>query len=113
VILGGLQGEINVEGLPNYNFEQDITEEDFEMPQSELARILGDGNARVSVSKNLKDADYGRSYSAHVTVTLTSHQDEETLRKAHALADDLAQEFVQLSFAEAQALYMAHGLHKK
>lgn len=111
--IGWVSGSIEIEGLPDHLFGQPITHEDVDMSEEILQEILGDENARVSVSKNIKDTSYGTGFGTQVTVSLTCGQQDDSLRAAHMLADELTQEFTTDSFAQAEKLFKDHGLHKK
>lgn len=110
---GRLDIVVDVEGLPSLFLDEPVTEEHFAMPKDHFEELIGNGDAKVSVSLNMKDSSYGTGFGAHVTVTLTCNQDEESLVAARALAGGLAQEFLEASFEEAHELLVARNETKK
>ena len=56
-----------------------------------IEKVLGDANARVSVTGNVGVSDYGNKASASVTVTLTCDQKEKNLVEAHGIAKEMMQ----------------------
>ena len=59
-----------------------------------IEKVLGDANARVSVTGNVGVSDYGNKASASVSVTLTCDQKEESLVEAHAVAKEMMRHFL-------------------
>lgn len=106
--VGFLAGEIHVDGLPDQDFERIIDAKELHMAQHLVADLVGDGNAKVSVSMNLKDSSFGKGFGTQVTVTLAVHQDEEIIGEAFDLARDLVAEYSVNAFETAKEL--AEGL---
>jgi hypothetical protein len=59
-----------------------------------IEKVLGDANARVSVTGNVGVSDYGNKASASVTVTLTCNQAEKDIVEAHGIAREIMQHFL-------------------
>lgn len=59
-----------------------------------IEKVLGDANARVSVSGNIGVSDYGNKASASVTVTLTCNQQEGDIVEAHGIAKEIMERFL-------------------
>ena len=59
-----------------------------------IEKVLGDANARVSVTGNVGVSDYGNKASASVTVTLTCDQKEKNLVEAHGIAKEMMQKML-------------------
>ena len=83
------------------------------MSEDAFEDLIGDGDAKIAVSMNMKDSSYGTGFGAHVTVTLTCNQDENTIRDARAMAGSLAQEFLDQSFKEAHEIMVARNEDKR
>lgn len=74
-------------------------------PRDSLRGLLGDGNARVTVSMEMRDTDYGTGFGTHVSVALTCDQEESSVREAASIATGLAEEFVEEAFDTARELF--------
>jgi hypothetical protein len=77
--------------------------------KDEYKQVLGDGNARVTVSISEKIG--ARSYSnlsVHVSVTLRCNQDAETIRAAEDLAFQEAVAFMDDTVDRAYQLLTVH-----
>ena len=74
------------------------------MGRDSLAELVGDGDARVTASLELKDSDFGTGFGAHVSVSLSVDQTEKCMNGGFSLALDLAQEFVDEAFDTAHSL---------
>ncbi len=78
--------------------------------RDEFKKILGDGNARVSVSLSERmGGPYGySSVSTNVTVTLNCNQDAATIRKAQEMAFGEAAGFTEDCFGKAMDMLRHH-----
>jgi hypothetical protein len=88
--------------------------ETFTIPEEymdELAAIIGDGNASMSVGDEMKVSDFGNAAGCFVNVKLTCGQTEEEIHAAHALAQKLAKKFCLKGFNEMSGL-LAQALGK-
>ena len=74
------------------------------MDEDLVASLAGDGKAKVTIGMDMADKSFGTGFSAYVTVSISSNQDEATLRQVHAIGTALAEEFLQDSFAVAKNL---------
>lgn len=88
-----------------FHLNRALTHEDLDMERDELSDLVGDKQARVSVSMDLGDKSFGNGFGAHVTVSLTCNQDEETIRDTFVIAKGLTDEFVEEAFEQAQVAY--------
>ena len=68
-------------------------------------KLLGDGQARVSISKELSTKDFGSGFGAHVSISLACNQDDDTIEKAAEKAGALAMELLEEHLGEAEELY--------
>jgi len=82
-----------------------LTEEDLVMGTDEVQDLLGDGNAKVSVSFGMSDKDYGRGFDAHISVSLTCDQDRGVIEFAYEAASDLASDMCAEAFQKAKDMY--------
>jgi len=83
------------------------------MGRRDAEEFLGDEGARVSVSLDMSDKNYGTGIGAMVTVQLSCNQDNKTIKKAHSLASELAVEYLDVTFAMAQDLGEEHNILKE
>lgn len=91
--------------------DHNITEDDIDMARDELEDLIGDGNARVTISLGLKDADFGNGFEAFCSVTLTCNQDARSIREAADLAQDIVDERLEPAFDAAHKAYKELGPH--
>ena len=75
------------------------------MPIDTLKELDDAGAARVTVSMEMKDNDYGRGFGAFVSVSLACRQDTETVTKAYGEATALTADFVEETFQIAASQY--------
>lgn len=80
------------------------------MAKDHLNNLIGEGDARVSVSYNLKDGEFGRGFGAHVSVSLVCDQRQSSVRNAYDHASELAEDFTNEAFARAKDMADEHGL---
>lgn len=104
VVIGQLQVRGH-SGAHLLSLDEPITNESLQMARDELRRLLGDENAKVAMSANMGESDYGTGYGVHVTVTLTCDQSVEKVEEAMEVAKGIALEQLQISFAEAQEMF--------
>jgi uncharacterized protein YhfF len=109
--LGEVHWRVTVgEEKPQY-FDSHITEEDIGMPRDTLVALVGNGQARVTCSVGLKDADYGNGFEAFCSVQLTCNQDQDTVAAAQVLALELVESRVADAFEVAHGLFERTGPH--
>ena len=96
---------MRVPGQPDLIAERDLSAEDVRMPKDSLKGLDDTGAARVTISMEMKDNDYGRGFGAFASVSLACRQDEATVGQAYAEATALAAEFVQEAFTLAGDRY--------
>lgn len=75
------------------------------MENDEIDDLVGDGNAKVSVSFGMSDKDYGTGFDAHVSVTLTCDQDKEIVGFAYESASQVAADMIKDAISQARALF--------
>jgi hypothetical protein len=73
----------------------------------EIAKIAGDGKARVTVSTDFGIKEFGTGTSAMCSVSLTCNQDETSIDKAIGIAGDLARGYAMEQRAAAEASFVA------
>ena len=79
--------------------------EPHEIPRNimdEIAKIAGDGKARVTVSTDFGIKEFGTGTSAMCSVSLTCNQDETSIDKAIGIAGDLARSYALEQRAQAE-----------
>ena len=82
-----------------------LDSEDLGMPHDEIKKLVGDGEARVSVSTKLDDKDYGSGFGTFVTVSLTCDQNSDSLDDAFVIANALSSEYADQAYDEAEELF--------
>ena len=96
---------MRVPGQPDLIAERDLCAEDVHMPKDSLKGLDDTGAARVTISMEMKDNDYGRGFGAFASVSLACRQDKDTVEQAYAEASDLAAAFVHEAFLLAGERY--------
>jgi hypothetical protein len=71
----------------------------------EIAKIAGDGKAKVSVSTDFGIKDFGTGTSAMCTVSLTCNQDEASIDKAIGIAGELARSYALEQRAQSEIAF--------
>lgn len=61
----------------------------------DIKALVGDGQARVTVSADFGIKDYGTGASAMASVSLTCNQDTASIERAARLAGDMARDIAQ------------------
>lgn len=79
-------------------------------PVDELAVLIGNGLAKVTVSADMAIKDYGSGAGGMCSVTLTCNQDEKTIEKAISLAGSVARAYAQENRKLANDLLRASGV---
>ena len=103
-----VRGSIDVPGSPTRFFQVDISASEVGLSDDQVAALIGDGAARLTVSLDMADKNFGSGFGAHVSVSLTTNQDEDSLRQAHAIATGISEEFLLESFNVAKDLALKH-----
>lgn len=106
-IIGSVKGSFHI-AEKNYIFNRPLTAEDLNMTPEEVSDLVGDENARVSVSFGMADKEFGRGFDAHVTVSLTCHQADEVLELARISASGHAMAMMDSVMEEARDLWEAY-----
>jgi len=75
------------------------------MSSDDVTNMVGDGNARVSVSLGMAEKDFGNGYDAHVSVSLTCDQDSKIIEIAFEAASDMVSEMILEARGRAEALW--------
>jgi hypothetical protein len=68
----------------------------------EIEKLVGNGQARVTVSADFGIKDFGTGASAMCSVSLTCNQDAKTIEKAAQIAGDMARDIAQEQRARAE-----------
>lgn len=105
MILGTVDIVVTMDGQPSYCEDRQITSEEAGMSKDIVQKLIGDGSARISVSHNLKDMDYGTGFGVQVTVSLTCNQDAETVEETFTVANSLAVEYAEVAFSTGADLF--------
>jgi hypothetical protein len=77
------------------------------MPTEDIKALVGDGEARVSVSMGMSNKDYGNGFDIHVSVSLTCDQNPDILGFAYEAATDILAGLVLDAKYRAQELWDA------
>ena len=77
------------------------------MPANEIHNLVGNGDAKVSVSMGVAEKDFGNGFDVHVSVTLTCEQDDDIIGFAYEAASDIASKMIIDSKTRAQELWEA------
>lgn len=74
--------------------------------------LIGDGRARITVSKELSESDFGNGGKVMVSVSLTCDQSHGAINGAVQLADSLAVYWVDYHHNNMRQMVQAKGIHK-
>ena len=77
--------------------EEDCWQGEIEMTD-ELKDIIGDGRAKVTISRDIAEKSFGRGGSLFVSVTLSVDQSHENVAKGIELAKHYAEETIEAQF---------------
>lgn len=103
--VGRLSGKGTIPDQADIILEQHLKPKELPVAPDELAALIGDGNARVVVSLEMKDSDYGTGFGAHVSVALTCDQSERGVEMAVVAAEELARGALGDMFIAAKAVF--------
>lgn len=103
--IGKLAVRLFVEGEPDALLNRPLTPEDLGMDRDTLAGLVGDGDARVTASLELKDSNFGTGFGAHVSVSVSVDQTEDSVEAGFGIALDLASDFVAEAFEQAHSRF--------
>lgn len=79
----------------NIDIEQFQLDEKDIPHMDEIQQIMGNGQARVTVSADFGIKEFGTGVSAMATVSLTCNQDTATIERAAKIAGDIARDIAQ------------------
>jgi hypothetical protein len=84
---------LSIKGEPNvvYTYLKEVPQEIMD----EFMKVLGNGQAKVTVSADYSFKDFGTGASSMCAVTLSCNQDEGTIQRAAQLAGWAARKFAQ------------------
>ena len=108
MIVGTLSGSVwaTIDKVgPSHRIERPIYAKELDMPTDILKDLVGDRAARVTVSKDMKDSDFGTGFGAFVTVSLACDQSDQGVRDGFFMADGLSDEFVEQAFRSAYQVF--------
>ena len=103
--LGRVRGVARFKGRDPLYLDVLFTGEDVGMERDNVSELIGDGNARVTVSMDLKDSDFGSGFSGFVSVSLACNQDDETIEEAASIAQEMVTEYVPTVLEAAEEQY--------
>ena len=90
-----------------------LTNEDFNMAVDDVEALLGNRGARVAVSLDMGDKDFGNGFGAHVTVSLSCNQDRGTIEEASDLAREACAFLLPRALDDADSAYRKYVQSKK
>ena len=93
-VLGTMRGRAEKSGHASQDFDADITETEVGMSEDEAEDLLGNGQARVTVSAERAAKYMGAGSSVFCSVSLACNQDLTSIRQARELAIALSQEYL-------------------
>jgi len=82
--------------------------EPHEIPRSimdEIAKVAGDGKAKVTVSTDFGIKEFGTGTSAMCSVSITCNQDEASIDKAIGIAGELARSYALEQRAQSEKAF--------
>jgi len=106
-VLGAMRGRAEKSGRASQDFDADITHKEAQMKEDEAEALLGNAQARVTVSAERAAKYMGAGSSVFCSVSLSCNQDVRSIRDARELAVALAQEYLP------EMLEMAEGVWKQ
>jgi hypothetical protein len=68
--------------------------------QDAYAQIIGDGKAKVTVSRSISEKNFGTGREAFVAVTITVHQSEEHIRYGAVLCKNVCDSTLEADWLE-------------
>lgn len=93
------------DGQPSEVDEEPLFEKDLNMPQDKLVELVGDGRARVTISIEQKDSNYGSGFGAFASVTLSCSQETGSIERAGQLATGLASQLAAEAWEKSRDLF--------
>jgi len=75
------------------------------MSSDDIKALVGDGQAKVSISMGLSDKDYGSGFDVHVSVSLTCDQDAEVIGLAYESATEVVEGLIFDARERAQEIW--------
>ena len=102
--IGQVRGSLRV-GDDLFTFDHPLTVEHLSMSKDEIADLVGDGNAKVTVSFGMSDKDYGTGFDAHVSVSLACDQNVEIVGFAYESASLLAGDMIKDAVSQAKTRF--------
>lgn len=103
--------EGSVKGVWYYIVDGVETRQPMEFPLPEdimddLEELLGDGNATLTIGKEIKASEDFKTAGSFCSIRLTCNQDVDTIVKARAIGAELALGFAEHGYLEAEAALM-------
>lgn len=95
--------------------DHDLLEGEVPMSQAQqdaYKGIIGDGNAKVTLSRELSESSFGNGGKVFVSVTLTCDQSQQGLSAAVSLAQSCADHFIWQHHAELRNQLVSRGILK-
>jgi len=77
----------------------------FDMDENMLDQFIGDGNAKITVSMEVSDKEFGRGVSVMASVTVTVNQDDESIKMAYHYASAVLKEKVKETIPKLNKVY--------
>lgn len=79
--------------------------------QDQVHALLGDGNASVTVRRDIGEMSYGNGGRCSVSITIRCNQDTETIKRASHWASYLAESVVYEEHPKMKAQVAALGIN--
>ena len=93
----------------------EVLEEEVPMTKQDkdaYAQLVGDGNARITVSREVSESSYGTGGKVFVSVSLACHQDQQYIESAIGFATSLADHYMEKHYSELQQKLVQMGVLK-
>jgi hypothetical protein len=78
--------------------------------QDAYGQIVGDGNAKVTISREVSENNYGSGGKVFVAISLTCHQGQEYINTAVTMAKQLADYYAELHWNELKGKLVQMGI---
>lgn len=78
--------------------------------QDSYSQIVGDGNAKITISREVSESSYGSGGKVFVAITLTCHQAQAHIDTAVTMAKQLADYYAEQHWHELKAKLVQLGI---
>ena len=77
----------------------------FEADENMLDQFIGDGAAKLTVSMEVADKEFGRGVSVMASITVTVNQDDESIKMAYHYASAVLKDRVKETIPKLNKVY--------